>query len=92
MSSTFWKKDGEKIKKSHRNSINKGLEIPRVYMTNKEKESPYILYEVYHDAKSREPVFRNVIKKNKPLKNGQMLFYRMRKFYCEKIRVWNINL
>lgn len=43
-------------------------DICLVYMANKEKESPYILYEVYHDAKSREPVFRNVIKKNKPLK------------------------
>ncbi|MBR4059000.1 MAG: N-6 DNA methylase [Lachnospiraceae bacterium] len=39
-----------------------------VYMTNKKREAPYILYEIYKDATCSVPLFQNVIKKNKPLK------------------------
>lgn len=43
-------------------------EICLVYLTNKKKSVPYILYEVYQDAMSTIPSFSNTIQKNKPLK------------------------
>lgn len=39
-----------------------------VYLANKKKELPYILYEVYEDVLSTKVLSRNIIKKNKPLK------------------------
>lgn len=43
-------------------------EICLVYLTNKKKEIPYILYEIYEDAAAPRPIFSNRIQKNKPLK------------------------
>ena len=43
-------------------------EICLVYLTNKKKSAPYILYEVYRDATSTIPLFSNTIRKNMPLK------------------------
>lgn len=43
-------------------------EVCLVYLTNKRRNLPYILYEIYRDAKSKKPEFTNRIQKNKPLK------------------------
>lgn len=43
-------------------------EVCLVYLANKRKSIPYILYEIYQDAESRKPIFSNKIQKNKPLK------------------------
>lgn len=52
------------------NSIFPDIEqdICLVYIKNKEKKQAYISYEKYRDTSSKEPIFSNVIKKNKPLK------------------------
>ena len=39
-----------------------------VYLTNRKVKLPYILYEIYEDTSASEPVFQNLIQKNKPLK------------------------
>lgn len=39
-----------------------------VYMTNKENKEPHILYQIYEKPSCYEPVFSNVITKNKPLR------------------------
>lgn len=39
-----------------------------VYMTNKEDTEPHILYQIYESPFCCEPMFRNVITKNKPLR------------------------
>ena len=43
-------------------------EICLVYLANKKKSVPYILYEVYPDVMSKCPSFSNTIQKSKPLK------------------------
>ena len=43
-------------------------EVCLVYLANRKKRVPYILYETYQNALSTKSVFRNEIKKNKPLK------------------------
>lgn len=43
-------------------------EVCLVYLANGKKRVPYILYETYQNALSTKSVFRNEIKKNKPLK------------------------
>lgn len=42
-------------------------EICLMYLTNREKCPAHILYEIYSDTKSRKPINRNIIQKNKPL-------------------------
>lgn len=39
-----------------------------VYLTNRKKDLPYILYEVYADTSSTKVLLQNKIQKNKPLK------------------------
>lgn len=43
-------------------------EVCLVYLANKRKNMPYILYEIYEDATTGKPVFSNKIQRNKPLK------------------------
>lgn len=42
-------------------------EICLVYLTNKKKKTKHILYGIYQNASSREPLCVNLIQKNKPL-------------------------
>ena len=43
-------------------------EVCLVYLTNRARSIPYILYEIYEDAISEKPVYINKIQKSKPLK------------------------
>ena len=43
-------------------------EVCLLYLTNKVKTNPYILYEIYQKTESDDLIFHNTIKKNKPLK------------------------
>lgn len=42
-------------------------EVCLVYLTNRAKNSPHILYHIYQDADQRRAIKTNLIKKNKPL-------------------------
>lgn len=59
------KLDGEYVKKM---GLLMDIKCFLVYLTNRARSIPYILYEIYEDAISEKPVYINKIQKSKPLK------------------------
>lgn len=50
-----------------------------VYLTNENQGLPYISYRQYAKLDSKTPILESRIERNKPLKNGLMQFFLMKK-------------